>query len=321
MRFLITGGAGFIGSHLSELLLAQGDRVLVLDDLSTGSMANLEFLKGRKGFDYRIDSIENEPVLAETIDEADAVFHLAAAVGVRLVVEEPVRTIETNILGTRLVLKHANKKKKPVLLTSTSEIYGKSAAVPFREDSDMVFGPTTHSRWSYACSKAIDEFLALSYWREKRQPVVIVRLFNTVGPRQVGRYGMVIPRFVGQALSGGPITVYGDGTQSRCFCDVTDVVAALDQLLRDPAAYGEVYNVGSDGEVSILALAERVRALVDPKVAIKLVPYDEAYGPGFEDMVRRVPDVSKLKKKIGFSPRHDLDSILARVIEHLSTHP
>ncbi len=319
MRYLITGGAGFIGSHLAERLLGDGHQVIVLDDLSTGSISNVAHLKGRPEFEYKVDRIENEPLLSELIDSADAVFHLAAAVGVRLVVEEPIRTIETNITGTSLVLKHANKKKKPVLLTSTSEIYGKSAAVPFREDSDMVLGPTLNSRWSYACSKAIDEFLALAYWRERKLPIVVVRLFNTVGPRQVGRYGMVIPRFVEQALAGGPITVYGDGSQSRCFCDVTDVVVALSKLIREPSAYGQVYNVGSDREITILELAHRVRDRVGGAVEIRFVPYDQAYEPGFEDMHRRVPDTTKVREKIGFAPRHDLDSILERVIEHISS--
>lgn len=314
-RCLITGGAGFIGSHLAEALLDGGRQVDVIDNLSTGAIRNIEPLKGRQGFRYFVDGIENEPLLAELIDGADVVFHLAAAVGVRLVVESPVRTIETNIEGTRLVLKHARKKKKRVLVASTSEVYGKADKVPFSEEDDSILGPTTKARWSYACSKAIDEFLAFAYWREIGLPTVVVRLFNTVGPRQVGHYGMVIPRFVQQALSGGPITVYGDGEQSRCFCDVSDVTRALIALADSPDAVGEVFNIGSDQEITIRELAERVRRMTSAEVEIRHVPYEEAYGPGFEDMRRRVPDLSKVQRVIGYRPTVDIDQILARVIE------
>ncbi|MBI4577157.1 MAG: GDP-mannose 4,6-dehydratase [Planctomycetes bacterium] len=316
MKALITGGAGFIGSHLAERLLEQGEAVRVIDDLSTGSIANIEHLKGRAGFRYSIAGIEDEPLLAELVDGADVVFHLAAAVGVRLIVESPVRTIETNITGTERVLRLAAKKGKRVVLASTSEVYGKTAKVPFSEDDDLVLGPTTKGRWSYACSKAIDEFLALSYWKERRLPTTVVRLFNTVGPRQVGRYGMVVPRFVQQALAGGPITVYGDGEQSRCFGYVGDVVGALAALAVHEGAVGQVFNVGNDEEVTINGLAERVRRRTGCPVPIVHVPYEEAYEAGFEDMQRRVPDLRKVRDLIGYRPTHDLDRILDRVIEH-----
>jgi UDP-glucose 4-epimerase len=317
MRALITGGCGFIGSHLAEALLARGDEVLVIDDLSTGSIDNIAHLRRAPRFHYTIDTITNEPVLAELVDQADVVFHLAAAVGVKLIVEAPVRTIETNVSGTEAVLKHANKKQKLVLIASTSEVYGKSTSVPFREDADLVLGPTVKHRWAYACSKAIDEFLALAYWKEKRLPVVIVRLFNTVGPRQTGRYGMVIPTFVGQALSGRPITVFGDGTQSRSFTYVGDVVGGLIGLVLEPRAVGEVFNIGNGHEITIRELAEKVKAMTGSPSAIVTVPYDEAYEAGFEDMPRRVPDIRKIGALIGYRPRVDLDEILARVIAHL----
>jgi UDP-glucose 4-epimerase len=316
MRALITGGAGFIGSHLAEALLAKGDNVFVLDNLSTGSMENIVHLKGRAGFEYFIDSVENEGLLAELIDRADVVFHFAAAVGVKLIVEQPVRTIETNVHGTEVVLKHANKKKKLVVIASTSEVYGKSEDVPFREDSDLVMGPTPKHRWAYACSKAIDEFLALAYWKERQLPVIVVRFFNTVGPRQTGQYGMVIPNFVRQALAGEPITVFGDGTQSRSFTHVADVVQALMKLVKEPKAIGQVINIGNTGEISIMKLAERVRELSGSASSIKLVPYDEAYESGFEDMPRRVPDLSKVTALIGYKPRFSLDDILVQVIEY-----
>jgi len=316
MHALITGGAGFIGSHLAEALLARGDSVFVLDNLSTGSMENIVHLKGRPGFEYFIDSVENEGLLAELIDRSDVIFHFAAAVGVKLIVEQPVRTIETNVHGTEVVLKHANKKKKLVVIASTSEVYGKSEDVPFREDSDLVLGPTTKHRWAYACSKAIDEFLALAYWKERQLPVIVVRFFNTVGPRQTGQYGMVIPNFVRQALAGEPITVFGDGAQSRSFTHVADVVHALIKLVREPKAVGQVINVGNTGEISMLKLAERVRQLSGSKSPIKLVPYDEAYESGFEDMPRRVPDLSKVTALIGYKPRFSLDDILLQVIEY-----
>jgi UDP-glucose 4-epimerase len=320
LRALITGGAGFIGSHLAEELLRRGDEVFILDNLSTGSIENIEHLKGSARFHYTIDSVTNEPVTAELVDRADVVFHLAAAVGVRLIVESPVNTIETNVHGTEMVLKIANKKKKKVLVASTSEVYGKGDAVPFREDADLVLGPTSKGRWSYACSKAIDEFLALAYWKEKKLPVVICRLFNTVGPRQTGRYGMVVPNFVKQALLGHPITVFGDGTQTRCFTYVTDVVGALIALVQHPGAEGEVVNVGNDTEeVTMLDLALRVKERTGSKSEIVLVPYDEAYEEGFEDMPRRIPDLAKARALVGYEPTVHLDAILDRVIAYFTS--
>src|ERR1019366_7138835 len=316
VRALITGGAGFIGSHLSEALLEQGHQVLIIDNLSTGSFDNIAHLKGRAGFEYFIDSVENEQLLAELIDRADVVFHFAAAVGVKLIVEQPVYTIETNVHGTEVVLKHANKKKKLVVIASTSEVYGKSEDVPFREDSDLVLGPTTKHRWAYACSKAIDEFLALAYWKERKLPVIIVRFFNTVGPRQTGQYGMVFPTCVRRARAGDPITVFGDGTQRRAFTHVTDVVGALLKLVNEPSAIGQVINIGNTEEITIAALAERVRDLSRSKSAIKLVPYDEAYESGFEDMPRRVPDLTKISKMIGYKTQYTLDDILTQVIDY-----
>jgi UDP-glucose 4-epimerase len=316
VRALITGGAGFIGSHLAEALLVQGDDVLILDDLSTGAFENIAHLKGRPGFEYFIDSVNNEPLLAELIDRSDVVFHFAAAVGVKLIVEQPVHTIETNVHGTEVVLKHANKKKKLVVIASTSEVYGKSNDLPFREDSDLVMGPPVKHRWAYACSKAIDEFLAIAYWKERKLPVIIVRFFNTVGPRQTGRYGMVIPNFVRQALAGEPITVFGDGRQSRSFTHVSDVVDALLKLIHEPKAIGEVVNIGNPQEVTIGELAERVRTLTGSPSAITLVPYDEAYESGFEDMPRRVPDLTKVTRLIGYAPKNTLDDILVHVIEY-----
>ena len=316
MKALITGGAGFIGSHLADELLAQGHEAMVLDDLSTGSIENIAHLKGRAGFAYTIDSVTNESLLAELIDQNDVVFHLAAAVGVKLIVEQPVHTIETNVHGTEVVLKHANKKKKLVLVASTSEVYGKSADVPFREGADLVLGATVRHRWAYACSKLLDEFLALAYWKEKKLPVVVVRLFNTVGPRQTGQYGMVLPTFVRQALAHQPITVFGDGTQSRSFTYVADVVDALIKLAQEPRAVGEVFNVGNTEEVSIGALAQRVKALSDSRSPIQFIPYDEAYEAGFEDMPRRVPDISKVHALVGYEPRMGLDDIIRTVIEH-----
>src|SRR5437660_2335964 len=316
MRALITGGAGFIGSHLAEALLDAGHQVMVLDNLSTGSMDNIAHLKGRAGFEYVIESVENEGLLAELIDSSEVVFHLAAAVGVKLIVEQPVYTIETNVHGTEIVLKHANKKKKLVVIASTSEVYGKSEDVPFREDSDLVMGPTPKHRWAYACSKTIDEFLALAYWKERKLPVIIVRFFNTVGPRQSGQYGMVIPNFVRQALAGEPITVFGDGTQSRSFTHVADVVHALLKLVCEPRAIGQVINIGNTQEVTILSLAERVRDLCGSKSTIKFVPYDQAYESGFEDMPRRVPDLTRVKGLIDYQPKHQLDEILTQVIDY-----
>lgn len=315
MRYLITGGAGFVGSHLAEHLLSQDHKVHVIDDLSTGSIDNIQHLKRRPGFSYTIDTIMNAPLLAELVDGADAVFHLAAAVGVRLIVESPVRTIETNVGGTEAVLFATNKKKKPVLLASTSEVYGKSEAIPFREDGDLVSGPTTKGRWSYACSKALDEFLALAYWKEQKLPTVVARLFNTVGPRQTGQYGMVIPNFVKQALRGEPITVYGDGQQSRCFGHVGDVVKGLAALLAHPKAIGEVFNIGNTEEVTILGLAKRVKELTASSSEIRMVPYEQAYEAGFEDMKRRVPELTKIRKLIGYEPTKNLDHILQDVID------
>jgi UDP-glucose 4-epimerase len=319
MRALITGGAGFIGSHLADALLAAGHQVSVLDDLSTGSFDNIVHLKGQPGFQYTIDTVMNEPVLAEMVDQCDVVYHLAAAVGVRLIVESPVRTIETNVHGTEVVLKHAAKKQRTVVIASTSEVYGKSEAVPFREDGDIALGATVKHRWAYACSKAIDEFLALAYWKEKRLPVIIVRLFNTVGPRQTGRYGMVVPNFVRQALAGEPITVFGDGSQTRCFTFVGDVVGALAAIVGHPQALGNVFNLGNTEEISIRALAERVKALTRSDSPIVTVPYDQAYESGFEDMPRRVPDISKIHDLIGYEPQVSLDEILRLVIEHHRT--
>jgi UDP-glucose 4-epimerase len=319
MRVLITGGAGFVGSHLSEALLERGDEVFVLDDLSTGSIENIAHLKSHPKFHYTIDTVANEPVLAELIDRCDTVVHLAAAVGVKLIVESPVRTIETNVHGTEVVLKIANKKKKLVLIASTSEVYGKSAVVPFHEDADLVLGPTSKHRWAYACSKMIDEFLALAYWKERKLPVIIFRLFNTVGPRQTGQYGMVVPSLVKQALAGEPITVFGDGTQSRSFTYVGDVVRAVVALINEPRAIGQVFNIGNGKEISIGDLAVRIKAMTNSPSPIVKIPYDQAYEAGFEDMPRRVPDISKIRALIGYEPTVELDEILTRVIASLRT--
>jgi UDP-glucose 4-epimerase len=314
MRVLITGGAGFVGSHLAEALLARGDEVYVLDDLSTGSIDNIGQLKSHPKFHYTIDTVTNEPLLAEMIDRCDTVVHLAAAVGVKLIVESPVRTIETNVHGTEVVLKVANKKKKLVLIASTSEVYGKSAKVPFSEEDDLVLGPTSKHRWAYACSKMIDEFLALAYWKERKLPVIVVRLFNTVGPRQTGQYGMVVPNFVRQALAGEPITVFGDGTQSRSFTYVGDVVRAMVALINEPRAVGQVFNIGNGKEISMQALAVRIKELTGSRSEIVFIPYDQAYEAGFEDMPRRVPDIAKIRALIGYEPTVELDEILTRVV-------
>jgi UDP-glucose 4-epimerase len=316
MRVLITGGAGFVGSHLSDGLLDRGDEVFVLDNLSTGSIDNIAHLKSHSRFHYTIESVTNEPLLAELIDQCDVVVHLAAAVGVKLIVEAPVHTIETNVHGTEVVLKHANKKKKLVVIASTSEVYGKSTAVPFREDADLVLGPSAKHRWAYACSKLIDEFLALAYWKERKLPVIILRLFNTVGPRQTGQYGMVIPTFVRQALAGHPITVFGDGTQSRSFTYVGDVVRAMLRLIDEPRAVGQVFNIGNGREITIGDLATRIKALTRSSSDIVCVPYDQAYEAGFEDMPRRVPDISKVRALVGYEPTVELDDILRRTIEY-----
>jgi UDP-glucose 4-epimerase len=316
MRYLITGGAGFIGSHLSEALLNRGDEVFVLDDLSTGSVENIRHLKASPRFHYIFDSIMNKHLLAELVDESDVIFHLAAAVGVRLIVESPVRTIETNVHGTQNVLDAASKKRKLVFAASTSEVYGKSDKVPFHEDSDLVLGPTSKGRWSYAASKALDEFLALSYWKEKKLPVIVARFFNTVGPRQTGRYGMVLPNFVRQALAGEPITVYGTGRQSRCFCDVRDCMQAVLRLIGNPLAVGEVINIGSTEEVSIEHLALLVKQRTASDSPIAHIPYDQAYEPGFEDMPRRVPALERLEGLTGFRPTSPLNDIVDGVIAY-----
>ncbi len=313
MRYLITGGAGFIGSHLTERLLEQGERVVLLDNLSTGSMENIRHLKSSEHLEYHLDGIENRQLLAELVDDADVIIHLAAAVGVKLIVESPVRTIETNVNGTQLILEAACKKKKLLLIASTSEVYGKNTQVPFREDADLVLGPTTKGRWSYAASKALDEFLALSYWKEKKQPVIVARFFNTVGPRQTGRYGMVLPNFVKRAIDQAPIDVYGDGTQSRCFCDVRDTVEALLRLIPLEQAIGEVVNIGNTEEVTIEDLAKMVKQRTGSSSRIQFIPYDKAYEPGFEDMMRRVPCIDKLHALTGFRPQISLTEIIDRV--------
>ncbi len=313
---LITGGAGFIGSHLAERLLAQGHRVLVIDDLSTGSIENVQHLKGHPAFECTIDTVMNRQLLASLVERADMIFHLAAAVGVQLVVESPVRTIETNVRATEIVLELANQHKKPVLITSTSEVYGKSTKLPFGEDDDLVLGATTRGRWAYACSKALDEFLAIAYFHEKSLPVCIVRLFNTAGPRQTGRYGMVLPRFVRQALANSPLTVFGDGTQSRCFCDVADVVWALTRLVERREAWGQIYNIGGLEEVTMYDLAHLVREQLGSRSEIVFVPYAEAYASGFEDMPRRIPDLNRIRHLIGFTPRTSLSRIIERIADY-----
>jgi UDP-glucose 4-epimerase len=315
LKILITGGAGFIGSHLAERHLALGDEVYIIDDLSTGSIGNIQHLKIHPQFSYHIESVNNTHLMAELVDLSDVIYHLAAAVGVRLILDSPVRTIETNIRGTEIVLSLAVTKRKRVLIASSSEVYGKKVQVPFREDDDLVLGATSKARWSYACSKAIDEFLAIAYWKEHRVPTVIARMFNTVGPRQTGRYGMVIPNFVTQALSGSDIRVFGDGTQSRCFTHVTDAVDALVGIAAHPEANGEVYNVGGNHEITILQLAERIKEMTRSKSRIVLVPYSTAYEEGFEDMQRRVPDVGKLNRLIGYEPKISLEDALQSIIE------
>lgn len=314
MKYLITGGAGFVGSHLADALLGAGHGVHVLDDLSTGAMSNIAHLKGHPGFGYTIESAAVPGVVAELVDEADVVYHLAAAVGVELIVRSPVRTIETNLRCTEVVLERAGKKDKPVFVASTSEVYGKSPQLPFNEDGDLVLGSTSRGRWAYACSKAIDEFLAIAYWNERKLPTVVGRLFNTVGPRQTGRYGMVVPSLVRQALAEQPLTVYGDGSQRRCFCHVQDVVRALVGLMQRDDVYGKVFNIGSQEEVSIMELAERIRMRCGSSSDIVTVPYEEAYAEGFEDMAQRVPDLSRIQATIGWQPERRLDDVLDDVI-------
>jgi UDP-glucose 4-epimerase len=316
VRILITGGAGFIGSHLADYLTARGEEVWVVDNLATGSIENIEHLKSHPLFHYQVEDIMNQSAMAELVDRCDVVFHLAAAVGVRLIVESPVHTIETNIRGTEIMLNLVAKKRKLIVIASTSEVYGKANKVPFCEDDDLVIGPTNKGRWSYACSKAIDEFLALAYWKEKRVPVIICRFFNTVGPRQTGRYGMVLPNFVRQALGGEPLTIFGTGQQSRCFGYVGDVVEALDKLIRTEKAIGQVFNIGSNEEVTIEELARRVIALTGSKSEIVYVPYDKAYEEGFEDMLRRVPALEKIGAYIGYKPTTPLDEIIRKVIAY-----
>lgn len=317
MNVLITGGAGFIGSHLSEHLLRNGHRVAVLDDLSTGAVENIDHLASNPSFTAIIASIFDETELGRQIDRCDTVVHLAAAVGVKLIIEAPVRTIETNVAGTEIVLRHASRSGKRVLIASTSEVYGKRTSVPFAEDSDLLIGPPHHNRWAYACSKALDEFLGLAYCKEQQLPVVIVRLFNTVGPRQTGRYGMVLPTFVRQSLAGEPLTVFGDGSQTRSFADVSDVVRALAGLMDHPQAVGDVFNIGNPEEISIRGLAELVKEATGSASTIVTVPYDEAYESGFEDMPRRVPDIAKIRELLGWNPTLALPEIVARVVDHM----
>lgn len=314
MRVFITGGAGFIGSHLSERLLDRGDKVFILDDLSTGQMDNITHLIGREGYEYRVGTAMDAPLVGELVDRCDVTIHLAAAVGVRLIVEQPVHTIETNVKATETVLNAAAKKRKLVVLASTSEVYGKGTRIPFAEEDDLKLGPTSHSRWSYACSKALDEWLALAYCREKKVPVIVVRFFNTVGPRQTGRYGMVLPNFAAQAVQGEPIRVFGSGEQSRCFGHVEDAVESLLRLMETPAAVGQVVNVGTDREVTINRLAEMVREAAGSSSEIEHVPYTEAYSEGFEDLERRVPDVRRLEQLTGYRFQRSLEQIIADVV-------
>lgn len=312
---LVTGGAGFIGSHLVERLLAAGESVEVIDDLSTGALSNLDSVKGHPAFAFHQGSIMDEALMERLITRTDRVWHLAAAVGVRLIVEKPVHTIETNIRGTETLLQIAARAGKSVLITSTSEVYGKSTQVPFSEEDNLVFGATTKPRWAYACSKAIDEFLALAYHQEFGTPVVVVRLFNTVGPRQTGQYGMVIPRFVKQALAGRPISIYGDGTQSRAFADVEDVVGCLTSLMGNPAAAGGVFNIGNNEEITIVALAEKIIQMTGSTSTLEFIPFEKAYDRNFEDLARRVPDLQKVQALTGYRPTRNIDAILRRIID------
>jgi len=315
MKILITGGAGFIGSHLAEALLSNGDEVIILDDLSTGSYQNIEHIDDGKRLRLIVDNVCDEKIVNECVKDVQAVFHLASAVGVNMIIDQPIRTIETIVGGTETVMRSCARYRRPILITSTSEVYGKGIKVPFKEDDDCVMGPTTKRRWSYACAKALDEFLAMAHWYHSKLPVVIARLFNTVGPRQTGQYGMVVPRFIRQGLRGEPITVYGDGSQSRCFGHVKDIVNALIPLSKNSRAYGQVFNIGSDEEITMLDLAKLVCEMTGNKSEIVFIPYQQAYGEGFDDMQRRVPDLSKIKKLLGYEPKHDLRNILQDVIE------
>jgi len=320
MKYLLTGGAGFIGSHLTEALLERGEEVCIIDDLSTGGIENIKHLKGRTGFKYVLDTVMNKSIMIELVDEADVVFHLAAAVGVRLIVESPVRTIETNIKGTEIILELAAKKKKTVVVFSTSEVYGKYNGTKFSETGDLILGPTFKGRWSYAASKIIDEFLALAYFKEKKLPVIIVRLFNTVGPRQTGRYGMVVPRFVQQALTGQPVTVYGDGKQTRTFTHVRDAIMAILKLVDHPGAIGEIFNIGGKEEISIEKLAQLVKEVLKSSSSIVHIPYEKAYEEGFDDMRKRVPDIGKIETLIGYEPKCNLRDIVCDVAEYQKNH-
>jgi UDP-glucose 4-epimerase len=317
-KHLITGGAGFIGSHLADYLLDRGEEVVVIDNLTTGKYGNIEHLDGRSGFKCYIEDIRNEALTDELIRDVDRVYHLAASVGVRLIIDKPTESLINNIVGTERVLRCASKYRKPVLITSTSEVYGKSKSDEFCESDDRIMGATDKARWGYANSKATDEFLAMAYYQETRLPVVVVRLFNTVGPRQTGQYGMVVPNLVTQALKGLPVTVYGDGEQTRCFCHVKDVVPALVELLTNPKAYGRVFNLGSNNEIAIKSLAEEVIKKTGSKSGIEFVPYSTAYPAGFEDMQRRVPSLRRAAELIGFHPKHNLDAILGDVVEEIS---
>ncbi|MEA3475254.1 MAG: GDP-mannose 4,6-dehydratase [Candidatus Cloacimonadota bacterium] len=316
MKILITGGSGFIGSYLAEYLLKNGHQVIIVDNLSTGRLANIRQIYRNENLEIHIDTIFNKKLMNSLVKNCEQIYHLAAAVGVRFIVDNPVQTIETNVAGTEIMIQLANQYKKKIFIASTSEIYGKANSLPFKEGTDRIYGSTNIRRWSYAESKAIDEFLALAYWHEKKLPVVIGRLFNTIGPRQTGQYGMVVPRFVQQALLGHPITVYGDGKQSRCFTYVGDIVNALVKLMNEEKCVGEVYNIGSDKEITIMDLAKKVKKLTNSLSKIKFIPYNEAYEEGFEDMRRRVPDISKAKKDIGFEPKVPLDDILKEIIEY-----
>jgi UDP-glucose 4-epimerase len=317
VKYLVTGGAGFVGSHLCELLVKQGHSVVVIDDLSTGRIENIAHLEKEGKLKILVDSVANEALVEDAVKECDRVYHLAAAVGVRLILEQPTRTIETNIEGTEVVLRHASRHRRRVLITSTSEVYGKSEHVPFREEDDVLLGPTNRQRWAYAASKMVDEFLALAYWAEKRLPIVIVRLFNTVGARQTGRYGMVIPRLVSQALQNAPLSVYGDGEQSRCFGSVRDAVIGIDRLMNCDAATGEVVNVGNPQEVTINGLAKLIIETTGSRSTIEHIPYEKAFAEGFEDMRRRVPDITKARKLVAFDPKINLTQIVQEVAEDM----